>query len=249
VVADDLAFVQDLLGDSLAKGTPITINAAGQRRAETLEIFRGVIENLSEVERWIKQRGLNISDPQLVHELIDFVRGRAQEHAIIAPRSCIHKLLNSDSIVLNRSVCSKEQAIQELATVHALRVQVADTRIYGSVWDREEDGSTLWPGGVALPHARLAEGPEHVHLAVGIYPAGVKWITGAGFCPQGDNTAYAVFMFLCGPEAQDEYVDYLGQLARLFRRMPGLVRQLRDVQNASQVVRLVRNAEDVLWVV
>jgi mannitol/fructose-specific phosphotransferase system IIA component (Ntr-type)/phosphotransferase system HPr-like phosphotransfer protein len=246
ISAGDYGFMPDLLKDALDKGAPITIHASGRNREEALEVFRGVIENLEGIEYWIQKRGLNIHDPILVGEVLEIACSSTKENNTLPARPFdIHRLLDQNSVLLTDSPYSKNQAIRELAAVHAAHVSMPVDTIEESVWDREERFATLLSAGLAVPHAHL-EGPEGVRLAMGIYKAGIDWSAGDQFRRAGNNTAYVVLMFLTGIDVKDEYVHYLAQVARLFQDTPSLVEQLRNAQSISQSLTVIRTAENQL---
>lgn len=97
---------------------------------------------------------------------------------------------------------------------------------------REAIGSTVIPGGVAIPHARTA-GVDVASVAVLRLTAPVAWSEGAGpvdvvlglFTPAGDS---------------DGYLKLLASLTRAV--VVGLPRDLRRASTAAEVADLVQRA-------
>src|SRR5258708_30516437 len=69
----------------------------------------------------------------------------------------ISELLNPRSVVAQRRVTGKKQALQEIARRAATMTGINERRIYEVLSERERLGTTGIGRGVAIPHGKLAE--------------------------------------------------------------------------------------------
>ena len=78
----------------------------------------------------------------------------------------ITDLLDPSGVISNLRVTSKRQALQELARRAATLTGQDEHKIFESLWEREQLGSTGIGNGIAIPHGKLE---EDTLRAVGVF--------------------------------------------------------------------------------
>ncbi len=76
----------------------------------------------------------------------------------------ISDLLNKESIVVDLSVRTKKQALEEISKLSGSVYGLEYTEIEDVIFERESLGSTGLGKGIAIPHGRL----EHIEKPVGV---------------------------------------------------------------------------------
>ena len=137
----------------------------------------------------------------------------------------VHEVLKDRACSLALSARSKDDCLKELSQLVAAAAPGLEAgEVLAMLSDREREGSTALPDGVAIPHARTAPGGDFV-LGIAISKRGVKF-------DSPDNKKTHIFFVLLGPEDQPQ--EYL-QLLALVSRVTKSVRARSDLRNARSV--------------
>ena len=136
--------------------------------------------------------------------------------------------LKNEACSISLSARSKAECLKELAGLVAGSASGLSTgEVFRLLHEREEEGSTALPDGVAIPHARTGLTDDFI-LGIAVSKRGVKFGS-----PDGKKTH--VLFVLVGPDDRPE--DYL-QLLAMISRVARSVRARRDLRNARTVTAL-----------
>ncbi len=105
-----------------------------------------------------------------------------------------------------------------------------------SILDREHEGSTFLPTGIAIPHARVPDVNE-ISLIMGIVPEGFKE-------SEDVDPTYIVLLFY-SPVKEKEFGKHLKLLARISAvfRDPNFVKEVVSSKDPDKVFALIQQKE------
>jgi len=126
---------------------------------------------------------------------------------------------------------SKKALLQQLAALAAPVVGGSEARIMEVLLERERLGSTGLGGGVAIPHARLAE----LKTVQGLF---AKLDPPIDFDAIDRQPVDLVFMLLAPEDAGADHLKALAQISRMFRDRR-LVDKLRGTNNSDALYALL----------
>lgn len=147
-----------------------------------------------------------------------------------------HHLTPLNIIVLPR-VSSKEELLKTLVKELAKQNDIKDDNsLIQSILDREGEGSTFLPTGIAIPHARVPDVSE-IKLVLGAIPEGFLET------PDADPT-YLVFLFF-SPIKEKEFGKHLKLLARIASvfRDPAFTKEVATSGDADKIFSLIQHKE------
>ena len=150
--------------------------------------------------------------------------------------------------ILERQCCriglkgkNKLEVLRELAALASRSTHLNENRIdeiTTSLEKRESQGSTGFGGGIAIPHARLANMSEFV-LAIGVHEEGVDF--GAL-----DRRKVHIFFLILGPEEEvNEHLKLLAAVSRALTRTNAKKEILTAQGNEAVFEAFMRNIESL----
>ena len=123
----------------------------------------------------------------------------------------IGEILDRGGIVVDHQTTSKKRLLEQVASMFAERIPDADAgKIFSTLIERENLGSTGIGHGVALPHGRIA-GLEDV---VGVF---LHLRNDLDFDAVDHLPVNLVFAILVPEDATEEHLNLLASLASIFR--------------------------------
>lgn len=122
----------------------------------------------------------------------------------------IADLLDADCVVAGLRASSKKQVLQELASLIAPKIGVADRQVFDVLLERERLGTTGVGNGIAIPHGKLA-GIDR------LYGAFVKVERPIDFEAIDDQPVDLVFLLLAPEGAGADHLKALARISRMMR--------------------------------
>ena len=148
----------------------------------------------------------------------------------------ITELLKQESIGLNVSVSTKEEAIDKLVDLMAAGGRLKDKAGYKEgILAREALGSTGIGGGIAIPHAKV-EAVKEPGLAAMVVPAGVDYEAFDG------SLANILFMIAAPAEGADVHLEALSRLSTLLMN-PDFMEGLLKAESKEAFLKVIDDAE------
>lgn len=148
----------------------------------------------------------------------------------------ITELLKQESIGLNVSVSTKEEAINKLVDLMAAGGRLKDKAGYKEgILAREALGSTGIGGGIAIPHAKV-EAVKEPGLAAMVVPAGVDYEAFDG------SLANILFMIAAPAEGADVHLEALSRLSTLLMN-PDFMEGLLKAESKEAFLKVIDDAE------
>ena len=131
---------------------------------------------------------------------------------------------------------TKEEVIAELAELLVRAGLVKDrTALLDALMEREAKGSTGIGGGIAIPHARVAE-LNTIVLAVGISRDGVE------FDAVDDKPVHLVFLLMGSISRPGQNVEALADIGCLVQ-VPGLYQKLVNAPDAQALIDAIATSQ------
>ncbi len=147
-----------------------------------------------------------------------------------------HYLTPHNIVVLDKPM-SKDEILTLLARDLA-KITGAKNEDYlvQAILDREHEGSTFLPTGIAIPHARVPDISE-ISLIMGILPQGFKEAT-------QESPTYIVLLFL-SPIKDKEFGRHLKLLAKISSvfRDPDFVKEVASQPDVDKVFNMIQQKE------
>ena len=143
----------------------------------------------------------------------------------------IQELITPGSVVANLRVANKRQALQELAKRAAALTRMDEHRIFETLLEREQLGTTGIGGGTAVPHGRLANLAQPFALFARLEkPIDFDAIDG--------QPVDLIFVLLTPPEAGADHLKALARISRLLRNR-AICAKLRGTDEADAIYALL----------
>ncbi len=148
----------------------------------------------------------------------------------------ITELLKPESIGLNVSVSTKEEAIDRLVALMDAGGRLKDKAGYKEgILAREALGSTGIGGGIAIPHAKV-EAVKEPGLAAMVVPDGVDYEAFDG------SLANILFMIAAPAEGADVHLEALSRLSTLLMN-PDFMEGLLHAKSKEEFLKVIDDAE------
>ena len=148
----------------------------------------------------------------------------------------ITELLKQESIGLNQSVSTKEEAIDRMVDLMAAGGRLKDKAGYKEgILAREALGSTGIGGGIAIPHAKV-EAVKEPGLAAMVVPDGVDYEAFDG------SLAHILFMIAAPAEGADVHLEALSRLSTLLMN-PDFMEGLLKAGSKEEFLKVIDEAE------
>lgn len=143
----------------------------------------------------------------------------------------ITDLLDPSGVIANLRVTSKRQALQELARRAAAVAGADEHKIFETVWEREQLGSTGIGGGTAVPHGRIPGLAKPMALFARLEkPLDFDAIDG--------QPVDLIFLLLTPAEAGADHLKALARISRLLRNR-AICSKLRGTEAADAIYALL----------
>ncbi|WP_018152145.1 PTS sugar transporter subunit IIA [Leeia oryzae] len=123
--------------------------------------------------------------------------------------SFIRKILTPDHILLDLDVSSKKRVFEQVGLIAENDYQIARSKVYDSLFDREKLGSTGLGQGVAIPHGRI----KGLKEAAGFF---VRLKEAIPYDAPDAKPVRLLFVLLVPDNASELHLQILGELAELF---------------------------------
>jgi PTS system nitrogen regulatory IIA component len=140
-------------------------------------------------------------------------------------------LLDPSGVIPNLRVTSKRQALQELARRAATLTGEDEHKIFESLWEREQLGSTGIGNGTAVPHGRIP-GLKH---AITLFARLEKPLD---FDAIDSQPVDLIFLLLTPADAGADHLKALARISRLLRNR-AMCAKLRGTESADAIYALL----------
>lgn len=121
----------------------------------------------------------------------------------------IAKILNPDRVLLDLDVTSKKRVFEQVGILLENSHQIARSKVYDSLFEREKHGSTGLGQGVAIPHGRI----KGLKEAVGVL---VRLAEPIPFDAPDGKPVQLLFALLVPESASELHLQILSELAERF---------------------------------
>ncbi len=139
----------------------------------------------------------------------------------------ITELLTQPGVITMLRAANKRQALQELARRAATISGIDEAKIFESLWEREQLGTTGIGGGTAVPHGRIAGIKQPLAIFARLEkPIDFESIDG--------EPVNLVFMLLTAPDAGADHLKALAQISRVLRNR-NICSKLRGADSADAI--------------
>jgi PTS system nitrogen regulatory IIA component len=143
----------------------------------------------------------------------------------------ITDLLDPSGVIPNLRVTSKRQALQELARRAATLIGEDEHKIFESLWEREQLGSTGIGNGTAVPHGRI----PGLKRALTLFARLEKPLD---FDAIDSQPVDLIFLLLTPADAGADHLKALARISRLLRNR-AMCAKLRGTESADAIYALL----------
>lgn len=143
----------------------------------------------------------------------------------------IHELITPASVIANLRVANKRQALQELARRAATFAGIDEHKIFETLLEREQLGTTGIGAGTAVPHGRLSELTRPVTLFARLEKP-------VDFDAIDSQPVDLIFVLLTPSDAGANHLKALARISRLMRDR-SMCAKLRGTENADAIYALL----------
>jgi PTS system nitrogen regulatory IIA component len=140
-------------------------------------------------------------------------------------------LLDPSGVIPNLRVTSKRQALQELARRAATLTGEDEHKIFESLWEREQLGSTGIGNGTAVPHGRI----PGLKRAITLFARLEKPLD---FDAIDSQPVDLIFLLLTPADAGADHLKALARISRLLRNR-AMCAKLRGTESADAIYALL----------
>jgi PTS system nitrogen regulatory IIA component len=140
-------------------------------------------------------------------------------------------LLDPSGVIPNLRVTSKRQALQELARRAATLTGEDEHKIFESLWEREQLGSTGIGNGTAVPHGRI----PGLKRALTLFARLEKPLD---FDAIDSQPVDLIFLLLTPADAGADHLKALARISRLLRNR-AMCAKLRGTESADAIYALL----------
>jgi PTS system nitrogen regulatory IIA component len=140
-------------------------------------------------------------------------------------------LLDPPGVIPNLRVTSKRQALQELARRAATLTGEDEHKIFESLWEREQLGSTGIGNGTAVPHGRI----PGLKRAITLFARLEKPLD---FDAIDSQPVDLIFLLLTPADAGADHLKALARISRLLRNR-AMCAKLRGTESADAIYALL----------
>jgi len=135
-----------------------------------------------------------------------------------------------------REVHSRDELLGKLADhIATTQSSIEATALEAALTEREEQGPTSTPEGVAFPHA-MYDGAAETLVAVAHVPGGVD------FGKEGHPPCDIIFVIVGPPDSAWQHVSILARLARICHE-PSALRCLRGARDGQSLFHCLREED------
>lgn len=151
--------------------------------------------------------------------------------------SLIGEILDRGGIITGHQTTSKKRLLEQISNLFAEQLPaIAASRIFSTLIERENLGSTGIGNGIALPHGRIAG----LDKAVGFF---LRLQTGLDFDAIDHLPVNLVFAILVPEDATEEHLKLLASLAGIFRD-ENTRQQLLETSDSSLIRNIFNTSTD-----
>ena len=148
----------------------------------------------------------------------------------------IRDLLAKESIMLNGSPKSKDDAIRQMAELMAKSGKINDKQAYiDGLFKREEESTTAVGEGIAIPHYK-GNAVNKPGLAAMVIPNGVDFDSADG------EPVYIIFAIAAPDTKENVHLDVLSKLSVLMMD-EGFIDNLRKAKSIDEFLSVIDKAE------
>jgi PTS system nitrogen regulatory IIA component len=140
-------------------------------------------------------------------------------------------LLDPSGVIPNLRVTSKRQALQELARRAATLTGEDEHKIFESLWEREQLGSTGIGNGTAVPHGRI----PGLKRAITLF---ARLERPLDFDAIDSQPVDLIFLLLTPADAGADHLKALARISRLLRNR-AMCAKLRGTESADAIYALL----------
>lgn len=153
-------------------------------------------------------------------------------------RAKLIDFIHEENVIVNFQADDKTDAIRQLCDVlvRTNQLKVDRRELLKSILEREEENSTCFGEGLAIPHGELPDGDEMVG-AVGISKEGLKLDT-----PDG-RPVHCMFLLATPHSQRDRHVEVLAALSKSIVTEPALQSMLFGAKTAAEASEILHAEE------
>lgn len=140
-------------------------------------------------------------------------------------------LLDPSGVISNLRVASKRQALQELARRAAALTGEDEHKVFESLWEREQLGSTGIGNGTAVPHGRIPGFKRMLTMFARLEKP-------IDFDAIDSQPVDLIFLLLTPADAGADHLKALARISRLLRNR-AMCAKLRGTENADAIYALL----------
>ncbi len=151
----------------------------------------------------------------------------------------VYRLLTPERVLLNLKTKGVEDTLREISNFMEEKGIVSNgEELYRKLLDREKLGSTALPGGIAVPHCKLAELKEP-QLTVAISPEGVDFNSSDG------KLTHVFFTAVSPVDLPNLHLQILAAIAKLARYgKKRLIERLIAAKDEREVLQIIEEEEN-----
>lgn len=143
----------------------------------------------------------------------------------------IYELLSPGSVIANLRGTTKRQALQELSRRAAALIGQNEHKVFETLLEREQLGTTGIGGGTAVPHGRLPNLAKPVALFARLEKA-------IDFEAIDSQPVDLIFLLLTPSDASADHLKALARISRLLRNR-AMCTKLRGTEDADAIYALL----------
>jgi len=143
----------------------------------------------------------------------------------------IYDLITPACVVANLRATSKRQALQELARRAAALAKLDEHKVFETLWEREQLGTTGIGAGTAVPHGRLSDLSRPVALFARLEKP-------VDFDAIDSQPVDLIFLLLTPSDASADHLKALARISRLLRNRATCTK-LRGTNEADAIYALL----------
>jgi PTS system nitrogen regulatory IIA component len=140
-------------------------------------------------------------------------------------------LLDPSGVISNLRVASKRQALHELARRAAALTGEDEHKVFESLWEREQLGSTGIGNGTAVPHGRIPGFKRMLTMFARLEKP-------IDFDAIDNQPVDLIFLLLTPADAGADHLKALARISRLLRNR-AVCAKLRGTENADAIYALL----------
>lgn len=152
----------------------------------------------------------------------------------------VYNQVTQDMVIPELESATRDEVIKEMVSFLKKRNKVnREKDLYDKLMQREKLGSTAIGDGVAIPHCKM-KGVRSPIVMLGISRKGVD------FYSLDRKPSHIFFLVISSPDNPSMNLQLLAAIAQLVRKSKNIIKRIRDAENISAVLEVIREEENRL---